>query len=94
MALAHEPLHRTGRDPRSRPASGGHGGRDTLAEVIPIRPDVSHRTPGLIGSLITIALGFGPWRMQAAPVAHSPLPPSSPAPRLHFLPTGPPDDVA
>jgi hypothetical protein len=93
MALAHEQLHRTGRDSRSRSDTGSHRGRNPLAEVIPIRPGILHRKPGILGSLITVARGLSPSRAQAASVGSTPRPPSSPA----FLPFGPilsPDDVA
>jgi hypothetical protein len=50
-------------------------GRDTLAEVIMIRPVRS----GLFGSLVTMARGIASPRLQATPVRSTPRRPSSPA---------------
>jgi hypothetical protein len=52
-------------------------GRDTLAEVIMIRPARS----GLFGSLVTMARGIASPRVQATPVRSTPRRPSSPASR-------------
>jgi hypothetical protein len=67
-------------------------GRDSvsLAEVITIRP---HRSPGLLGSLVTLARDLTPLRTQATSARSTPRPPSSP----DLLPTtslGAPDDAA
>jgi hypothetical protein len=72
-----EYMGHTGEDYRSGPDAERRYGRDTLAEVIVIRPV----RPGLFGSLVTKARGIASLRVQAAPVRSTPRRPSSPAPR-------------
>jgi hypothetical protein len=89
MTLAHEELHRPGRGPLPRPVNQRHGGRDVLAEVIPIRPKLTPQSNGILGLLITKARDFASPRAQAASVDSPPRPPSSPASRTFDHPSVP-----
>jgi hypothetical protein len=80
MAKAHEVTHTTKWEPVPR-----HHGRNTLAEVVPMRPEFSPASwpPANSGpgrALFRIAQVFASLRAQAAPVDPPPYPPSSPAP--------------
>ena len=85
-------MEHDGRGSRSNPAAGRHRGQYSLAEVIDIRPECSHR-PGLIGSLIAVARVIASPRRQATSVDTSPRPPSSPA-SLTFVTPRVPHDAA
>ncbi|HWF16595.1 MAG TPA: hypothetical protein VG244_10480 [Acidimicrobiales bacterium] len=74
MATVDQHIGHTGED---CPAVGRRHGRESLAEVVMIRPARS----GLLGSLVTKARGFASPRLQATPVRSTPRRPSSPAPR-------------
>ncbi|HEY1444167.1 MAG TPA: hypothetical protein VGF51_04645 [Acidimicrobiales bacterium] len=94
MATVDQHMAHAGEDSRSGPGAGRRHGRDTLAEVISIRPERSHR-PGLLGSLVTMARGFASSRAQATSVRSTPHRPPSPAPRPVRLPFSPaPNDAA
>jgi len=92
MATVDHRVHHAGRGLRSSPDAGRRHGRDSLAEVIMIRP-VRPARAGLIGSLVTMARVFASPRAQAASARPTPRPPSSPAP-LTLLSAPAPTDAA
>jgi len=79
-------------DERTHAGGQRHHDRDphSLAEVVVIRP---YRSPGLLGSLVTLARDLASPRTQAASARPTPRPPSSPA-VLSMVPTAVPDDAA
>jgi hypothetical protein len=91
MALAHEDLHRFRGGSPSCPQEGRHHGRDTLAEVVPIRPPSPHLGRGLGSMMTRITQAFASLRTQATPVGSPPLPPTSPVLRTDGAS---PDDAA
>src|SRR5580692_12105565 len=84
MATVDQHMGHTGGDSRSGPGAGRRHGRDSLAEVISIRPERSHRS-GFLGSLVTMARGLASPRAQATSVRPTPHRPPSPAPRTNTL---------
>ena len=90
MATVDRYMDHRRRDPRCTPGAGCRRGQDSLAEVITIRPERSHRT-GFLGSLITMARVFASPRVQATPVRSTPHPPSSPASLSIVTPQAPND---